>query len=578
MSSFSYLTLLLRKKAASLLRRLSHWVRGTKPGRMDAGGGFFNRKRHHYHFIHQLPSTSQLMTQSLWSAHGAAPPRLVFLIPCSEATKAAAVAQSLDSLLAQSYHGWEAWVMQAGESLALPEDERIHRVSTMPAEVGEENRWISWLWPGDNLRADACFLVATYLQSAPDTDLLYTDENVRSNRGSFHSPYFKPGWSPESLLSRPYLGDLVSVKAEKLARLPDELQPWTAQPPYALLLALSEAPLVAIRLPEILYHRRRPLDLNPSGGAGLIRQALLRRGLKGEALAQSGGGYRLNLCPTRSPLISLIIPTRDHPELLQACLSSVFGKSSYPNFEVVLVDNRSQAGETLRLFEDWQGRYPGRIRVVEADMDFNFSALINLGRAHCRGDYLLILNDDTEVITPDWMERLLAQAERPEIGLAGPKLLYPDGRIQSAGTVLGLWQSAAHAFQFAPADTNIYFNQAQLLSNYLAMTAACLMLRSVTFDAIGGFDEAFVVNYNDVDFSLRVGQKGYRHVYVPEVVLFHHESPSRHSLLLAAHQEAEMKTSVSLLRQRWGDAVHQDPYYHPLLSRTNPLFPFHRDA
>jgi len=263
--------------------------------------------------------------------------------------------------------------------------------------------------------------------------------------------------------------------------------------------------------------------------------------------------YRVRYKIAGQPLISIIIPTRDRVELLKRCLESIEAKTTYRHFEIIVLDNQSEAPDTLTYLAGLPHM------VVPIRGPFNYSYLNNVGAAHARGEFLLFLNNDIEVITEEWLEALLEHAQRKEVGAVGAKLLYPNGTIQHAGVGLGHGGVAGHAFWYLPADDPGYFDLAQVVRNCSAVTGACMMMRTSVFAAVGGFDENIRVVFNDVDLCLRVREKGYLVVYTPYAVLYHLESATRNSLHPATDEE--------YVRKRWGRVIAAgDPYYNPHLS------------
>jgi GT2 family glycosyltransferase len=259
-------------------------------------------------------------------------------------------------------------------------------------------------------------------------------------------------------------------------------------------------------------------------------------------------------------LVSIIIPTRDRWSLLQQCLRSIEEKTAYRRFEVIVLDNDSAEPETVRALNAVAGKY----RVLPFPGAFNFSALNNFGAAHARGEYFLFLNNDTQVVEPEWLGAMLQLAQRPDVGAVGARLHYPDGRIQHAGVVLGIGGVGDHAFRGLAGDVYSYFGFASVARNVSAVTAACMMVPRRVFEEVGGFDEQLQVALNDVDLCLRLRERGYLIVYTPRAHLYHHESGTRGRL----HPPRDEQ----LVWERWGDVIRRgDPYYNPnlTLSRTD---------
>ncbi len=260
-----------------------------------------------------------------------------------------------------------------------------------------------------------------------------------------------------------------------------------------------------------------------------------------------------------------MIPTRDRADLLEPCLESLFGRSTYPGIEVVIVDNGSRESATSDLLQSWLRREPQRFRVLRDDEPFNYARLNNLAVAATSAAYVLFLNNDTVVVASDWIEAMLAYARRPRVGAVGALLLYPDDTVQHAGVVLGVLGLAGHAHRYLPVSTPGYHGALQRVTNYAAVTGACMMVSRAKFHEVGGLDEAFAVSYNDVDFCLRLLQHGYRNVFVPQARLYHFESKSR-GIDDNPMKVARAMREFALMHERWPAFAVRDPYYNPNLT------------
>jgi GT2 family glycosyltransferase len=271
-------------------------------------------------------------------------------------------------------------------------------------------------------------------------------------------------------------------------------------------------------------------------------------------------------------LVSIIIPAKNKQDYLKRCIDSIVNKSTYRNFEIIVVDNNSDEKEFFDLMDAYKKQDKFIFKYVKEMSPFNFSFLMNKGRRIAKGKYLVSLNNDTEIITPDWMEGLIGQVQRPEIGVAGCKLLYENDTIQHAGVVVGLGGVAAHLFTRQDRDGPGYFNYINLLHNYSALTAACIMVRAEVYDKVNGFDEKFTVEYNDVDFCLKVMEAGYRNVYIPHVELYHYESISRGHPLANPKSVKRHEKEANMFVKKWTKYVENDPCYNPNLTRHNDNF------
>ncbi|MGL4883303.1 MAG: glycosyltransferase family 2 protein, partial [Waterburya sp.] len=266
-------------------------------------------------------------------------------------------------------------------------------------------------------------------------------------------------------------------------------------------------------------------------------------------------------------LVSIIIPTKDLADLLDVCLKSIFTKTTYPHYEVIIIDNGSTEAKTSKCFDYWQQQQGDRFQVYQYNIPFNYSQINNYGVEQAQGDYLLFLNNDTEVITPDWLEAMVEQAQRSSIGAVGSLLLYPDDTIQHAGVVLGIGGVAGHSHKHLPVNQPGYISQAVSINNYSALTAACLMCRRSVFEEVGGFEEQLAIAFNDVDFCLKIISRGYRNIYLPHVALYHYESKSRGYEDTPAKQ-TRFAGEINYMRQKWQELCDRDPCYNPNLTKN----------
>jgi GT2 family glycosyltransferase len=422
----------------------------------------------------------------------------------------------------------------------------------------------------DELPPEALFEVAALLNEDSGLDLIYTDEDKLDPDGRRVEPFFKPDWSPDLLLSMNYITHLSVFRRSLLGEIGGFRLGLDGSQDYDLLLRFTERAGRIAHIAKILYHwRKLPGSAAAStaakpfayeAGRQAIEDAVRRRGYEADVENVRPGLYAVRYKLTGAPLVSIIIPTRDRWPLLQQCLRSIEEKTRYTRYEIIVLDNDSSEPETLKglntIADAWRVHpYPG---------PFNFSALNNFGAAQARGDYFVFLNNDTQVVEPDWLTAMLEQAQRPDVGAVGARLHYPDGRIQHAGLVLGVGGVADHAFRGLPGDAFTYFAFANVVRNVSAVTAACMMMSRRAFEEVQGFDERLKVALNDVDLCLRLRQRGYLIVYTPFALLYHHESGTRGRLHPPNDEE--------LVWTVWGDLIRRgDPYYNPnlTLSRTD---------
>ncbi len=442
-----------------------------------------------------------------------------------------------------------------------------------------DGEFVALLDHDDLLAPDALFEVVAALNRDRTIDMIYSDEDKIDQEGRRSDPFFKPDWSPESFLGRMYTARLAVFRRSLLERVGGLRPEFGGSAEYDLVLRVSELTDRIHHIPHVLYHGRIHGGSASSGADDpakadqsalrAIAEALERRGEPGsvERVTDHPGNYRVRYALRSTDKVSIVIPTRDHAADLDRCLRSIFEKSTYANFEIVLLDNGTSEPEALAALRLWALRAPDRITVVRYDVPFNFSALNNHAVRHTDGRYLLFLNNDTEVITADWIEALLEQAQRPAVGAVGALLLYEDRTIQHAGVVLRIGGVAGHGHRHFDADAPGYHDTLRTTTNFSAVTGACMMMRRAVFDEVGGFDEAFAVAYNDVDICLRIRERGYRVVYVPHAVLYHFESKTR-GTIDTPEKKARDDRERAIMQARWNSAEREDPYYNPNLSLT----------
>ena len=503
---------------------------------------------------------------------------------------------AIDSVLAQAYPDWELIV--ADDASPSPHVRRVldeyaaadlrikpffrerngHiAASSNTALEHATGEFVALLDHDDELTADALFESALAVNRRPDVDVIYSDEDKIDEHGRRSDPYFKPDWSPESLLARNYVSHLGVYRRALVEAAGGFRVGFEGSQDYDLILRVSERTDRIEHIPRVLYHWR----IHPHSAASApdqkpyatdaamraLRDALVRRGDEGEVTLAAGlpGAYTIRYALHAAGRVSIVVPTRDHGEDVDRCLTSIFERSTYRDFEVVLLDNGSSDRDSLRTFAAWLEREPSRMRLVPFDVPFNFSRVNNHAARHATGTYLLFLNNDTEVVTSDWLEAMVEQAQRPPIGAVGAKLLYPDGTVQHGGVILGIGGVAGHAHKYMDAQQPGYFSMLQTVNNFSAVTGACMMVRRDVFDEVGGFDEELAIAFNDIDFCLRVRAAGYRNLYVPHAVLYHYESKSR-GAEDTPEKIARFHAEAGVMRRRWRTDTLPDPYYNPNLT------------
>lgn len=417
----------------------------------------------------------------------------------------------------------------------------------------------------DRLAADAVALLAAALD---DADVAYADDDEVDDGGSPRDPRLKPDWSPELCLSLPYVGHPVAYRRQPATAAGGIRALAGGDWEHDLLLRTTECTSRVAHVPEVLCHRQASPVLSPQGadgvgGDGAVTSALARRGIDASVSPGPVGGSRAVHRRVRGrPRVTTVIPFRDAAPLLRACVDSVTETTAEDgvDLELVLVDNGSTEPETFTLLDRLEAR-PGVV-VRRDPRPFNWAALNNAAADAVRGDVLLFLNNDIEALRPGWLAALAVQALRPDVGAVGARLLYPGGRVQHAGVVLGLGGAAGHVLAGLPGDQPGYLGMAVLTRDCSAVTGACLATRREVFESLGGFDEDLGLDVNDIDYCLRARERGLAAIYEPLAELVHHESPSRGT-------SGSPKDQLRFL-ERWQDVVVSgDPYLNRNLTRAD---------
>ncbi len=528
-------------------------------------------------------------------------PRISILMPTYN-TPALFLRDAIESVRAQVYQNWELCIADdastSSETLGLLEnyadsDPRIKVVFrktnshiSMTSNAALElvtGEYVGLLDHDDMLTPDALFQMVVAINQSPAVDMLYSDEDKLSEENERFAPFFKPDWSPESFLSRMYTCHFGVYRTSIVRRIGGFRKGMEGSQDYDLVLRFTEQTQNIVHVPRILYHWRmhrastaQNTDAKPYAflaAKKALAEALKRRNQPGHVLDVPGfmGHYRVRYEVQGRPKVTIVIPTRDYANVLGRCLQSLFTRTKFPRFEVVIVDNGSVRPETTRLFDKWTRARPGQFKVVRDDRAFNFSALCNVGARAGDGRFLCFLNNDTEITEADWLDGLVEYAQQPEIGAVGPKLLYGDGTVQHAGVVLGLGGTAGHPHLGLRGNLGGYFGYTVCANNVAAVTGACLVVERRKFEAVGGFEEELAVAYNDVDLCLKLLDAGFRNVLLPNIALIHHESRSRGSDL-APEKWARMVREGTVLQQRWAKKFWRDPYYSPNLTLRSQHF------
>lgn len=444
--------------------------------------------------------------------------------------------------------------------------------------------WCALLDQDDAFAEQALALVAFEIERHPAAGLIYSDEDKIDEKGVRSNPFFKPDWNPELFLGQNYINHLGCYRADLLREIRGFREGFEGSQDYDLALRCVDRlqPEQIRHIPQILYHWRMVggslaaiPDAKPYAKEA-ARRALAdhcqRSGMPGKVVPcpENTESHRvIHALPEPAPLASIIIPTRDRVELLKRCVESIQARTDYAAFEIIIVDNGSVEEGTLAFFRTIERQ---NVRVVAESGPFNYSRLNNRAAAKANGDVLVFLNNDTEIDEPGWLAEMISHAARAEVGAVGARLWYPDGTLQHGGVVLGLGGVAGHAFPHIPRGHPGYFNRAMLQQNCSAVTGACLAVRKAVFEELGGLDEVNLgVTFNDIDFCLRLTERGYRVVWTPYANLIHHESASR-GHQRTPEEQAEFLRAADYMQQTWGAQLMHDPFYNPNLSLNPPGF------
>ena len=459
---------------------------------------------------------------------------------------------------------------------------RVRALSQVTSGGDDAARWnaalaactedvVAFCEPGDLLAPHAAFEVALAFNHSPGAIAVYGDCDVIAPDGSRSAPRFVPDWSPDTFLSSMYTGRVIFYKRAAVLAAGGFRPGFGPANHYDLALRVFENGSEIVHRPSVLVHRASGDRSAPENGEAVraVEAALERRGESGHVVAGPAKGVHLvRYDLVRPGRVDVVIPTRDLAAYLDRCLRSLFERNARADLRAIVVDNGSLEGETFATFRRWREREPERFAVLEADGPFNFSRLVNAGVRAGDAPYVLLLNNDAEFVTDDGVRAMLEQAQRPSIGAVGARLLYPDGSLQHVGVVVGVGGYAGHVYRHKHvADPDVDETVAGV-RNYSAVTAAAMMFRRDAFDEIGGFNEELAIEFNDLDFCLRLVRAGYRNVSLPHVVLNHEESVSRGTPRTHAAR-AQREHERAVFQSLWQTEHFADPYYNQNLTRSD---------
>jgi GT2 family glycosyltransferase len=519
-------------------------------------------------------------------------PSFAVMIPIADESRLNDAGRSAASLEAQIYGSCSLYLCSSMAGEGLPETLHAQAGADRPApavetETGHEtvseavnaaaersnSDWLILLAPGTVLRENALAEFALAAERDPGATFLYSDEDCLDDKGLRSAPRFKPAFSRELLQANFYIGAAFAVRREVFLKVGGmtELPEGAALFDLVLRIVETAGSSGAVHVPKILFHFPAALAkpcASPAGAAALSAH-LDRTGFNAQVeRSDIADAYRVRpVIQSPEPLVSIVIPTRDNADFLKTCIGSILDKTGYVNFEIVVVDNGSTQKEAVAYLDSCAGN--SKIHVFRHPIPFNFSALANFGVDQARGTVVGLLNNDMEVISRDWLTELVGWSLSPEIGCVGAKLYYADDTIQHGGVILGPDGIAGHAFRWRKRKDPGYLERAVVHQNLSAVTGACLFVRKEIYEGVGGFNEEHLaVAYNDVDFCLKVGKLGLKHVWTPYAELYHFESKSR-GIDNSSSRRARFEKEYSYMRANWAAEIENDPYYSINFSRKN---------
>lgn len=546
------------------------------------------------------PSEEELERQR--NTHFDYEPRLSIVIPVYK-TPERYLQEMLDSIVNQTYSKWEVCIADGsprGESRERLIKRYADRDTRFKYVILGENKGISGntnaamdMAQGDflvladhddTLTPDALFECVKAMNEDPLYDVIYSDEDKLDMDGqALFDPHFKPDFNPDLLTSVNYICHLFVVNRNLVEAIGGFRQEFDGAQDYDFIFRCTEQARKVHHIPKVLYHWRCHMNSTASNpeskmyafeaGARAIKAHYDRMGIAVDSVEKGVdyGIYHTRFHLDEEPLVSVIIPNKDHRADLDLCLTSLLDKGSYRNLEVIVVENNSTEPETFDYYEELQEKRKN-VRVVTWKREFNFSAINNYGVTFAHGEYLLFLNNDVEVIEPDVIREMLGYARRDDVGIVGARLLYQDDTIQHAGVVIGFGGIAGHTFIGLHQAENSYFHRAMCAQDYSAVTAACMMSKRSLFDQVGGFREELAVAFNDIDYCLKIRSLGKKVVYNPYALLYHYESKSR-GLEDTPEKVERFNREVARFIGYWPEIViNGDPYYNPNLTLRKSNF------
>lgn len=506
------------------------------------------------------------------------------------------LSECLDSILNQTYQNFEICLSNDCSTLketldTLEEYEKkdtrikvFHRKenghiskATNDALAIASGEFIGLMDNDDLLTKNALYECVKVLNENPNLDFIYSDEDKIDLAGKRRDPHFKSDFAPDSILGSNYICHFEIMRKSIVDQIGGFRVGLEGAQDYDIFLRFFEqtTPERIYHIPKVLYHWRMiegstAAEIDNKGyaierGRRAVADALERRGINADVKVHPKVPYYIVEYKYEvEPMISIIIPTKDYADVTEQCLKSLYEKTTYQNFEVIVMNNNSQKSETFALFDKYKSEH-SNFRVIDANYEFNYSKINNQGVTVANGEFIVLLNNDTEIITPNWLELMVGYAMQPHIGAVGAKLLYPDNTVQHAGVILGIGGIAQHTFIGCAKEDPGFYGRLSVPFNYSAVTAACLMVAKDKFNEVGGLEEYLQVAFNDIDFNLKLLEKGYYNVCLNHVELYHHESKSR-GLDTTSEKYKRFVSEHDYMKDKWSNILYNDKFYNPNLS------------